>query len=652
VPAAIDRSRVRVIFAGLMLVLLLAALDQTIVATALPTIVGDLGGLDRLAWVTSAFLLAQTAVTPIYGKLGDLYGRKRILQSAVVLFLIGSVLCGQANGMTELVAFRAVQGLGAGGLIVLVQAVVGDIVSPRDRGKYQGLFGAVFGVASVAGPLLGGVIVEAVSWRWIFYVNVPFGLIAMAVIAVALPAVKGREHPVIDYLGAGLLASGLSAIVLVTSLGGTTWDWASPEVIGVGALGLVLLGLFQLVERRAVEPVLPPSLLRDRVFAVASPLSMIVGFALFGSITFLPLYFQTVDAASPTGAGLRLVPMIGGVLTASILSGQLISRTGRYRVFPIFGTFVMAIGLLLLSSLDERTSTATSALYLLVLGLGLGSTMQVLVLVVQNAVDYKLLGAATSGVTLFRGIGGSLGAAVFGTIFTSRLTSELHGALPERFAHLVSGGGRLTGAQVAHLPASTRSAYEHAYVDALSPVFLAAAGVAALGFALSWLLQERPLRETAATSTGLDDAVAAPRSPDSLAEIERALARATTMEQRRRFRERLAERAGVDLSPPATWALVRIDEHGFARARQLAEGDGVPPERIAAVLAELRERGLVSGEGPELALTPTGHSLADRAVAARRELLTQVLADDGASRDPGVDELLQRLARELAGERP
>jgi EmrB/QacA subfamily drug resistance transporter len=652
VPAAIDRSRVRVIFAGLMLVLLLAALDQTIVATALPTIVGDLGGLDRLAWVTSAYLLAQTAVTPIYGKLGDLYGRKRILQSAVVLFLIGSALCGQANGMTELVAFRAVQGLGAGGLIVLVQAVVGDIVSPRDRGKYQGLFGAVFGVASVAGPLLGGVIVEAVSWRWIFYVNLPFGLIALAVIAVALPPVKGRERPVIDYLGAGLLAGGLSAIVLVTSLGGTTWDWGSPEVIGIAALGLVLLGLFLLVERRAVEPVVPPSLLRNRVFAVAGPLSMIVGFALFGSITFLPLYFQTVDAASPTGAGLRLIPMIGGVLTMSILSGQIISRTGRYRVFPIVGTLLMTLGLLLLSTLDERTSTASSALYLLVLGLGLGSTMQVLVLVVQNAVDYRLLGAATSGVTLFRGIGGSLGAAVFGTIFTSRLTSELQGALPPRFAHLVSGGGRLTGEQVARLPGPARAAYEHAYVDALSPVFLAAAGVAALGFALSWLLQERPLRETAATSTGLDDGLAAPRSPDSLAEIERALARATTMEQRQRFRERLAARAGIDLSPPATWALVRIDEHGFVRARALAEGDGVPPERIAAVLAELRERGLVSGEGEELALTASGHTLADRAVTARRELLTQVLADDGAGRDPAVDELLHRLARELAGERP
>jgi EmrB/QacA subfamily drug resistance transporter len=649
---AVAKPRVRVIFAGLMLVLLLAALDQTIVATALPTIVSDLGGLNRLSWVTSAFLLAQTVVTPLYGKLGDLYGRKRVLQSAVVLFLIGSALCGQAHGMTELIAFRAVQGLGAGGLIVLIQAVIGDIVPPRERGRYQGLFGAVFGLASVGGPLLGGVIVQGISWRWIFYVNIPFGLLALAVLGATLPASAARRRPSIDYAGAGLLASGLSAIVLVTSLGGSTWDWGSAQVVLIAALGVALIVAFLAVERSAREPVLPLSLLRDRVFAVAGGLSVIVGFALFGAITFLPLYFQTVDAASPTGAGLRLVPVIVGLLVTSIVSGQLISRVGRYKPFPIIGTLLMSAGLLLLSRLDVGTTTATAAAYLFVLGLGLGSTMQVLVLAVQNAVDYSVLGAATSGVTMLRGIGGSLGTAVFGTIFSTQLAGQLRHALHGVMAAQVSHGARLTGAQVTHLPPLARSAYQHAYVHSLRPVFLMAAAVAAAGFALSLLMPQRALRDTAATSTGLDDSLAAPRSPDSLAEIERALTRVTTREERRRFRERMAERAGLALSDGAIWALVRIDEHGVAAARQLAHDDGVRAARIDAVVAELTEHGLIGGPEGTRGLTERGREHAVRLLGARRELLEIALADDSARRAPEVTELLRRLARELSGEPP
>ncbi len=630
--------------------MLLAALDQTIVATALPTIVDDLGGLEHIAWVTSAYLLAQTAVTPLYGKLGDLYGRKRILQTAIVLFLIGSALCGQAGSMTELIAFRAVQGLGGGGLIVLTQAVIGDIVPPRDRGRYQGIFGGVFGLASVAGPLLGGFIVEHVDWAWIFYVNVPLGLLALVVLAVTLPATSGTGRPVIDYLGTGLLAGGLSAIVLVTSLGGTTWEWWSAVTVLTGALGVVALVLFVLVERRAAEPVLPLSLWREGVFRVGGGLSLIVGFALFGSVTFLPLYFQTVDAATPSESGLRMLPMMLGILITSIGSGQAIARIGRYKVFPVVGTAVMTVGLLLLSRLGVGTSTGLASVYLLVLGLGLGMVMQVLVLAVQNSVPYEILGTATSGVTLLRGIGGSLGTAAFGAIFTNRLVDGLaSGSLPPALREAL-GSGRLTGEQVERLPDVARVAYQQAYVDALSPVFVAAAGVALLGFLLSWRLPEQPLRETAKTSRGLEDSLAAPRSPDSLAEIDRALQIATTREARMRFHRRVAERAGVDLSPEAVWALVRIDRMGTAGARAHAVRQGVPEARIATVTEELRERGLITGPAGAAEVTPAGRALIDQLLAARREELGRLL--EAGDRPPEVQALLERLSRELVGERP
>jgi hypothetical protein len=454
---------------------------------------------------------------------------------------------------------------------------------------------------------------------------------------------------VIDYLGAGLLAAGLSAIVLDTSLGGTTWAWGGSQTVIVGVIAVVTLVGFTFAERRAGEPVLPPALWREQVFRTAGGLSLIVGFALFGAVTFLPLYFQTVDAASPTGSGLRLLPMMLGVLATSIGSGQAISRIGRYKAFPVAGTAVMAIGLFLLSHLGVGTSTALASVYLLVLGMGLGLVMQVLVLAVQNAVPYAVLGAATSGVTLMRGIGGSVGTAVFGSLFTHKLTAQLTGGgLPPQLQQILSGGGRLTGTQVSQMPPAARAAYQQAYVNALSPVFRVAAAVALLGFLVSWLLPERPLRATAATSTGLDDSLAAPESPSSLAVIERALARATTVEDRHRFHRAVAERARLDVSEGATWALVRIAEHGAEPARAMARAQGVPEERIAAVSEELRERGLLADD----ALTPPGIAFADQLVSARRDVLRERLADPAAERAPEVQALLERLSRELVGERP
>src|SRR5579875_1301473 len=412
-----------VIYVALMLAILLAALDQTIVSTALPTIVGDLGGLDRLSWVVTAYLLSTTVSTPLWGKLGDQYGRKGLFQAAIVIFLGGSALCGMARNMDELIAFRALQGLGGGGLMVLAQAIVGDVVPPRERGRYQGAFGAVFGVASVAGPLLGGFFVDNLSWRCVFYINLPVGAIALAVIAAVLPAAAARRQHKIDYLGAALLAGFAVCVVLATSWGGTTYPWGSGVIIALFAGSAVLLFCWWLSARRAAEPVLPLPLFRNRVFTIAAAIGLAAGFAMFGALSYLPLFLQVVHGVSPTISGVYLLPMVIGMLLTSVGSGQLIARTGRYKVYPIAGTAVLTIALFLLSRLDETTATLTMNLYFFTLGFSLGLIIQVLVIAVQNSADYADLGAATSGATFFRSIGGSFGVSVFGAIFSNRLAT-------------------------------------------------------------------------------------------------------------------------------------------------------------------------------------------------------------------------------------
>ena len=491
-PPTIVGARRNVIMGGLLLVLLLASLDSTVVATALPTIAGQFGGLDRIGWVVTAYLLAQTVSTPLYGKLGDLYGRKRVLQAAVLLFLAGSALCGQARSMNELVAFRGFQGLGGGGLMVVTQAAVGDVIPPRERGRYQGLFGAVFGASSIAGPLIGGYFTTHLSWRWIFYVNLPLGAVALAVLARALPDAGARTRRVIDYAGSALLAVALSALVLITDLGGRAAEWTSPTVVGLGLAAVASLALFVVAERRAAEPVLPFRLFRDRTFAVAAGVGLIVGFALFGSVTYLPLYLQGVQGASPTRSGLLMLPMMAGMLVTSIVSGRRITATGRYRVYPIVGTALMTLGLAFLARLRVDTSEFEMLGLLLVLGLGLGMVMQVLVIAVQNAVARADLGVATSGTTLFRLVGGSLGTAVLGTVFAARAALGPGGGMAG------SLGRGVTAAALSRLTPAARAAATTAITDALSAVFLVAAVVAAVGFALALLLPDRALAPVAA----------------------------------------------------------------------------------------------------------------------------------------------------------
>jgi EmrB/QacA subfamily drug resistance transporter len=493
-----SHRQILTIYSGLMLGILLAALDQTIVATALPTIVGELGGIEHLSWVVTAYLLSSTASVPLYGKISDLVGRRVVFQFAIVTFLIGSAFAGMAQDMVQLVIARGIQGVGGGGLMAMAMTIIGDVVSPRERGRYQGYIGSVFAFASIAGPLVGGFFVDHLTWRWIFYVNIPVGAAALVVTSVVLRLPFRRQPHRIDYPGAALLVASVVSLLLVAVWGGTTYPWTSPVILGLAAAGAGLGVLFLVQERRVEEPIIPLRLFRRSIVSLSSGIMFLVGATLFGGVVFLPLFLQAVLGASATNSGLLLLPLMMGVVVTAIGSGRIISRTGRYKWWPVAGMATCTLGMVLLSRMDPSTSRVYASASMAVLGLGIGMVMQVLVLAIQNSVEHRDLGAATSAANFFRSIGGTFGTAVFGAIFTARLAAVLAASLPPDVA------GRLDPTSLARAPEAIarlapplRAAVVGGIAEAVHLVFLVAVPVAAVGFVLALALREIPLRDTA-----------------------------------------------------------------------------------------------------------------------------------------------------------
>src|ERR1700754_3345514 len=654
--ALISPQRRNLIFVAVLLGMLLAALDQTIVATALPTVVADLGGAGHQSWVVTSYLLASTIVTAVVGKLGDLFGRKTVFQAAVLFFLAGSVLCGLSGSMTMLVASRALQGIGGGAIMVTAMAVIGEVIPLRERGRYQGALGAVFGVTTVIGPLLGGFFTDNLSWRWAFWINVPVAVVVLVVAVIAIPNLGRMARPVIDYAGIVLVGLGATGLTLATSWGGSEYPWGSPMIIGLFVGSLVALGAFVAVELRAAEPILPMRLFREPVFAVCCALSFVVGFAMLGALTFLPTFMQFVDGVSATTSGLHTLPMVVGLLTMSMSSGVIVGRTGRYKIFPVAGTAVMAIGFVLLSRMGPGTSTLMQSLYLVVLGAGIGMCMQVLVLIVQNTVDFSDLGVATSGVTFFRTIGSSFGAAVFGSLFNNFLHPRLATALassgaPPEAAQSPDALHKLSPEMAAPIAA--------AYADALDLVFLYAAPVAVVGFVLALTLKQVPLRNYAVSSAAdMGEGFAMPTndSPDQLLEnaVGRLIRHGSGMQLRA-----IAERPGSKLDIGRLWALLQVfrfgQAAGQARLGDVAEHVRVPREILEPAFDRLASTGYAERSGDIFWLTSVGAHQVELVRADTMEWLTQRLNQSSGLQVPPdrgqVRQALDRISQDVLVQR-
>ncbi|WP_067654251.1 MDR family MFS transporter [Nocardia harenae] len=647
----LSRARTRVVFGTVVLGMLMAALDQTIVSTALPTIVADLGGAGHMAWVVTAYLLAEAVATVLAGKLGDLFGRKLVFQLSALIFIAGSMVAGLANGMALLVGARAVQGIGAGGLMVTSMALIADTIPLRERGKYQGALGAVFGVTTVVGPTLGGLFTDHASWRWCFYVNVPLAILMIAVAARSIPRVRAMAKPIIDYAGIALVAVGVSALILGLEWGGQEYPWGSWQIIGLFVLAVLLLAGFVAVELRAAEPVLPMALFRSRVFTVCSLLSFIVGFAMLGAMTYLPAYLQYVDGVSATASGVRTLPLVAGLFLTSIISGQVVGRTGRYRFFPIAGTALMAVGLLLMSTMGRGTSTLRESLSMLVLGLGIGLAMQVLTIVVQNTVPYAQLGTATSGVTFFRTLGSAFGTAVFGTLYSNELSARLADALA------ASPGVPAEAAEnpelLRRLPAEQAAPIIDAYAGALDHVFRWVVPVALAGFVIAWFLKEVPLRDSAKAAAGdVGDGFSMPGPDDRVALLEREVGTAL-----RRARAagpvapELLAAAGSGLGHGQAWALGQVyvlrRYRGEATLGAIAVAHRVPEEVLEPVFTELIDSGYLALGDTRLLLTARGQGEVDRIREAWRRWLDARL-DDWSADDPADRALLAQAMDSIA----